>query len=252
MVRSLGVCILLSLVSLPLAAAQWDGVVDWTQRTEMSTAVTGVVSQVTAVPGERVKKGQLLLTLEQGAIRARLAQRNAEMKHKSLLRTEARKELDRAEELYARTLLADHDLELAKVAFAEADAAYQLTRADVSEAQQTLAQSQIKAPLDAVVIARHVQPGQTVVSRCDAQPMLTLAAVGRMKVRFAVALDEAGSIAQGKSATVEVGAKRYSGKVTRIAYEPQSVNGTLRYPAEVEFAVERPLRIGQQARVSIP
>jgi len=235
-----------------LAAAQWDGVVDWSQRTELSTAVSGVVSKVMVEPGERVNKGKLLLSLEQGALRARLAQRNAEMKHKSLLRDEAKKELDRAEELYARTLLADHDLEVAKVAYAEADAAYQLSRADVREAEETLSQSQITAPFDALVITRQVQPGETVVSRCETQPMLTLGAAGRMKVRFAVALDEAASIVPGKAATVEVGAKRYPGKVNSIAYEPKSLNGALRYPAEVEFSVEQPLRAGQPAKVSIP
>jgi len=243
---------LLGLVSLPVVAAQWDGVVAWSQRTEMSTAVSGVVSQVSAVAGDTVKKGQLLLALEQGALRARLAQRNAEMKHKSLMRDEAKKELDRAEELYARTLLADHDLDLAKVAYADADAAYQLSRADVREAEEALAQSQIKAPFDALVVARQVQPGEIVVSRCERQPLLTLAAAGRMTVRFTIGLDEIAGVAPGKSATVQVGANRYPGKVTHIAYEPQSLNGALRYPAELEFTVKQPLRTGQPATVSIP
>jgi multidrug efflux system membrane fusion protein len=252
MVKFLGAGVLFGLFSLPLAAAQWPGVVDWSQRTELSTAVSGVVSQVTVAPGERVKKGQLLLALEQGGLRARLAQHNAEMKYKSLLRDEASKELERAEELYARTLLADHDLNLAKVAYAEADAAYQLSRADVRVAEEALAQSQLKAPFDAWVIARQVQPAETVVSRCQVQPLLTLAAAGRMRVRFSVEAEELAGLAIGQSATVEVAGERFPARVKAIAYEPQSVGGQPRYRAEVEFVVETLLHAGQPATVSVP
>lgn len=252
MVKSLVVGVLLSLCSLSVSAAQWQGIIDWSQRTELSTAVSGVVSQVLVEPGERVKKGQLLLALEQRELKARLTQRKAEMKHQSLLRDEASKELERAKELYARTLLADHDLDLAKVAYAQADAAYKQSLADVREAEQALAHSQLKAPFNALVIARQVHPAQTVVSQCQAMPLLTLAAAGRMRVKFAVKADELSSIAIGTKATVEQAGKRYPATVKSIGFEPKAENGQKGYPVEVEFAVKFPLRAGLVATVSVP
>jgi len=252
MVKSLVVGVLLSLCSLSVAAAQWQGVIDWSHKTELSTAVSGVVAQVLVEPGERVKKGQLLLSLEQGALKARWAQHKAEMKHKSLLRGEARKELERAEELYARTLLADHDLDVAKVAYAEADAAYQQSKADVRETEEALSQSQIKAPFDGLVIAQRVHAAETVVSRCQAAPLLTLAAAGRMRVRFSVKGSELSSLTPGGKATVEYAGKRYPATFKSIGFEPERGNGQQGYPVEVEFAVASPLRAGQPATVSVP
>jgi len=252
MVKSMGAGVLFSLVSLPLAAAQWQGVVDWSQRTELSTAISGVVSQVRVKPGERVKKGQLLLTLEQGALRARVAHYRAGAKHKTLLRAEAAKELARAEELYARTLLADHDLDLAKVAYAEADAAYQASLADVRQAEEALEQSQLKAPFDGVVIARQVQPAETVISRCQVQPLLTLAASGRMRVLFSVTAEELAGLELGRAATVDVAGVRHAATIEAIAFEPESVKGQLRYPVEVEFPAKALLRAGLPATVSVP
>jgi len=251
MVKSLGIGLLLSLISLPSVAAQWQGIVDWSQRTELTTAVSGVVKQVLVEPGDQVKKGQLLLTLEQGALRARLAQHKAEMKHKSLLRDESKKELERAEEMYARTLLADHDLDVAKIAYAESDAAYQQSRAEVREAGVTLAESQIKAPFNALVIDRKVQPAETVVSRCQVQPLLTLVASGRMRVKFVVKTEQLSSLAVGQSAAVELGGKHYSATLKTIGFEPESVNGERGYPVEAEFTVSSPMRAGQQATVHI-
>jgi RND family efflux transporter MFP subunit len=247
MVKSLAAGLLFGLVSLPLAAAQWQGVVDWSQRTELGTAVSGVVDKVLVAPGERVKKGQQLLLLEQGALRARLEQYRAEVKYKGLLRKEAARELERAEELYARTLLADHDLDLAKVAYAEAEAAYQASRAEVAQAEESLAQSRIVAPFDAVVIARRVQPAQTIVSRCQVEPLLTLAAAGRMRVRFTVSAAELPAL--GKAATVEVAGERYRGTVVAVGFEAGGEDG---YPVEVEFATERQLRAGQGAAITMP
>ena len=244
--------LLLCLVSLPGFAAQWNGVVDWSQRTELATTVSGVVTSVPVKAGERVKKGQLLLQLEQAPLQARLDQRKAEMKHRELMLNVARKELERAEELYARTLLADHDLDLAKIAYAEADAAYQASRADYRQALEALDNSSLRSPFDAVVLARHVQPAETVISRCQAQPLLTLAASAQMRVRILVAADKLEGLANNRAVTVEVAGLRYPGRVDAIGYEAETLNDTVRYPVDVLFDSGDALLVGQGAKVSQP
>ncbi|MGM0594784.1 MAG: biotin/lipoyl-binding protein, partial [Pseudomonadota bacterium] len=96
-------CALLS----PAAMAAWNGVTDWAQRTELSTATSGVVQSVSVRPGERVAKGERLMSLEQSALRSEVSRTRAAVKHTQLLHEEAARELERTEELYARTLLAD-------------------------------------------------------------------------------------------------------------------------------------------------
>lgn len=250
MVKSIGLGLLLGMISLPGFASSWDGVVDWTERTEMGTTVSGVVASVAVKEGDRVKKGELLLQLEQGALAARLAQRQAEMKHKEMMRAEARKELERAEELYARTLLADHDLDLAKIAYAEADAAYQASRANQLQARENLDNSSLRAPYDAVVLARNIRPSQTVISRCEAQPLLTLAPVAQMQVRIFVEAAELEGLRGNGGITVEVAGHSYPGQVNTIGYEPSIAKESVRYPVDVLFASGDLLLVGQKARVS--
>lgn len=252
MVRSTSLGMLLVLVSLPGYAAQWSGVVDWSRRTELGTAVTGVVANVPVKPGERVKKGQLLLQLEQGALKERLAQRLAQMKHKELMLAEARRELERAEELYARTLLADHDLDLAKIAHAEADAAYQTSRADYQQAREDLDNSSLHAPYDAVVLARNVQPAEAVISRCQAQPLLTLVPATQMRVRIFVEAGKLEGLRNNGALTVEVAGQRYPALVGAIDYEPELVKESVRYPVDVLFDSGDILPLGQGAVVSQP
>lgn len=251
LVRSFGLGLVLSLFALPGIAA-WNGVVDWSQRTELSTTLTGMVTHVPVKRGDRVKKGQLLLQLEQGAIKARLSQRQAEMKHRELMRAEAGKELERAEELYARTLLADHDLDVAKIAYAEADAAYQAGRAEYLQAKEDLDNSTLSAPFDGVVLARHIQPGQAVISRCEAKSLLTLASSTQLQIRIFVEADKVEGLRHQDSVTVEVAGERYKGKVEGIGLGPETAKESARYPVDVQFSTDNLMLVGQSATVSLP
>lgn len=238
---------LLGMLCAPvLAAAAWDGVLDWAQRTALSTATSGVVEQVAVSPGDRVKKGQLLMKLEQGALRARFDQARAELHHQKLLREEAKRELERAEELYARTLLADHDLQLAKIDYANAEASYQRSRAGYHQSREALENSELHAPFDAVVVARMVQPAETVVSELRAEPMLVVAADGRMTVRFALKGDDLAALKSGQGVTVEVAGKRYRATIDGISEQDN------RMVAEASFETGDSLAPGTAARVSLP
>lgn len=253
MVRSTSLGLLLCLVSLPeVVAAQWGGVIDWSQRTDLATPITGIVASVPVKPGDRVKKGQLMLQLEQGALKARVAQYQAQMKHKQLLLAEARRELERAEELYARTLLADHDLNLAKIAHGEAYAAYQSSHADYQQAREDLNNSSLRAPYDAVVLALNVHPAETVNSRCQAQPLLTLAPATQMQVRIYVEAEKLERLRNNGSLTVEVEGQRYPARVEAIGYEPELVKESVRYPVDVLFDSGDVLPVGLGATVNLP
>lgn len=252
MVKSIGLGLLLWAIALPGFAASWEGLVDWSRRTEMGTAISGVVARVAVKEGDIVKKGGLLLQLEQGALQARLAQYQAEMNHQELLMKEARKELERAKELYARTLLSDHDLNVARIAHAKADAAYKASRADYRQTREDLDNSALHAPYDAVVLARNIHPEQAVISRCEAKPLLVLASSTQFRARIFVERAQLGSLRSGDKVAVEVAGKRYPGKVDAVDYERRTIKEQFRYPVDVVFDTDNILLVGQDAKVSQP
>lgn len=114
---------------------------------ELTTAISGVVEKILVKPGEKVKQGQVLLVLDQRVLKADLEAANKAMQSSKLNLEEVRKELERTEALYERTVISDHELELAKVNFAKAEAEHATAVRQVSKAQYQFDYSQIVAPV---------------------------------------------------------------------------------------------------------
>ncbi len=161
--------LLLTMFSTVLAAAE--------SQDEALTLSTNLAAEVVKSPlaaGDRVKKGALLLQLEDQVARAQLAQVQAELAHQQLLLTEAQNELKRSEELYERTLLSDHDLVLARIAHAAAQSSYSRARAELAAAQRNLALRRIVAPFDAQVVEIFVQAGETINGQFNSVKLISL------------------------------------------------------------------------------
>lgn len=148
---------LLLLLALVLIAPQIVA-----QDFELSTAVSGVVKQVNVKVGEKVKKGQLLLTLDARVFEAHLNEAEKALHSARLSRDEAKKELERAEELYERTVLSDHELNIEKVAFADADAQVAAAERQLQTASYELEYSRVVSPVDGKVVTVNAWPGMVV------------------------------------------------------------------------------------------
>lgn len=249
MSRQWGVGLVVWMLASSLVQAQWEGVTDWSRQTEMATAVSGVVAAVPVNAGDVVKRGQLLMQLDQRVLRARVDQAQAAVHFQHLQQQEADKELERAEELYERTLLADHELDLARIDAARARASYQAALAKEQLARQELAQSELRAPFDARVLARHIQPGQTVVTHLAAPAMLVLAEADRILVRFEVDAEQAAGLSNGQALQVEVAGQHYPGQIESIHYQGE---GARPYLIRVGFRSEQALPAGLLATVRVP
>ena len=197
--------------------------------------------------GQRVRRGQVLLELDDRSLQAEVAAKKAQLKQAENNRDEAARELERTQELYDRTLLSDHDLQLAEIQRDAAEAAFQTARTALIRAEQNLYYSQIRAPFDAWVLQRRAQPGQTVVVALQAEPLLVLAEAGRMLARGVVSGAETAKFHVGQKARVNVAGKHYDGKVTFVAMEPRAA-GKNEYLIEVMFTSgASTLRVGQPA-----
>ena len=243
--------VVLSLSCLGNAMAQeFTGVVQWAQRVELGTPQSGIIVDVPVQTGGMVKKGQLLVQLETRALEARVRQAEAKQANMKKAREEAQRELDRSKELYERTLLSNHDLEVAKIAFSDAYSRYQAATAALVEARLDLEQSAIRAPFDGVVLQRNAEVGQTVVSALQSVPLVTVAATRQMRVQTEATQAQLAKLAVGQSVQVESGGRRFKGTISVIGLEPSAGNGEPRYPLQVLFVTEgEVIRVGQPAKV---
>ncbi len=248
-------CVLLfSIALLPqcLWAADLPATLQWSQRVELSTPVSGVVQSVRVEAGELVSKGQLLLTLDNTTYLARVAERQAQITRLNAETEEAKRDLDRVKELYDRTVVSTTDLDQAKLRLIKSQSMLAEAKARLQQDQKALQDASLRAPFDAVVILRQAEPGQSVVTGLQAQMLLTLARSGEMIARMQLGATQLDNLKRDQPVTVNVGGTSYAGKVTTLGLEPIQTKDGAVYPVDVIFASKQPLRAGSPAVVRLP
>jgi len=143
-------------------------------KVELSTRVSGVVETVLVKPGQRVKKGAVLLRLDRTVLQARLEEAQAEHARAQADEAEAKREQGRAQELYDRTVSSTSELEAAQLRYARAKAALSAAQARRVIAQKNLADAELKAPFGGVVDAVPGGPGTVVAADCQPKPLIIL------------------------------------------------------------------------------
>lgn len=245
--------LLLGLLAWPLQAAELEASVDWVRRVELGTPVSGVVTEVHADPGDRVAEGAPLVTLDPRPLAAALSSAEARQAKAEPARAEAERELERARELYERTLLSTHDLQLAEIGFAAADAELQAAQAAVQRARLDLEYSVVRAPFAGVVLARPAEPGQSVVSRLEARPLVVVAEARRRLAGSTATAEVIDGLQMGQEVTVQVDGDAVPGTVRHLGLEPVEPGvRPPRYALEVVFESPRPLRRGKEVVLILP
>jgi RND family efflux transporter MFP subunit len=153
------------LVSVPLWAAE---------KVELTTRVSGVVDQVLVKVGQRVSKGTVLLRLDKTILQARFDEAVAELARAQADESDAKRDLDRAKELFNRTVSSNTELDAATLRHDRAQAALSAAGARRVIAQQNLNDADLKAPFGGVVTALPGAPGTVVAAECQPKTLVIL------------------------------------------------------------------------------
>ena len=158
------VLLVLCTVSLPVLSAG---------KVELSTRVPGVVEEVKVKAGQRVKKGEVLVRLNNVIFQARVKEAQAEVDRNQVDEEDAKRDLDRAEELYRRTVTSTTELEAARLKYDRATAGLAAAQARLAIAQKNLSDTVLKAPFNGVVAERLAEPG-LVTTECQSKALIIL------------------------------------------------------------------------------
>lgn len=240
------------LFSQTLWAADEQAILQWSHRVELSAPVSGVVRAVNVDVGDQVKKGQGLLTLDGAVYQARVAQTQATITRLLAEAAEAGRDLARVQELYARTVVATADLDQARLRNTRAESMLAEARASLRQNQKVLDDTVVRAPFDAVVIMRQVEPGMSVAAALQPQMLLVLAKSGEMLAQMHVTAAQIEKLKVGQAVTVATGGQSYAGKIKALGLEPGKYEGGSAYLVDVLFSSREQLRAGVAAVVKLP
>lgn len=246
------VFIIAALFPQPLWAADIPATLQWSQRVELSTPVSGVVQAVNVEVGDLVKKGQVLLTLDSTTYQARVTGDQSEITRLNAEAEEAKRDLDRVQELYARTVVSATELDQARLRMVASLSMLAEARARLRQDQKALDDASLRAPFDSVVVLRQAEPGLSVATGLQPQMLLTLARSGEMIARMHLTSPQIDNLHTGQTVTVSVAGISYTGKIKTLALEPVKMKEEWVYPADVVFPGRQPLRAGTPALVKLP
>ena len=134
---------------------------------ELSTRVSGVVEEVGVKAGQHVKKGAVLLRLNKTIYLAQVEEAGAEGDRLRAEEAEAKRDLDRAQELYTRTVSSTTELDAAKLRYTRAKSALTIAEARLTIARKNLMDTELRAPFDGVIAALPGAPGVVVAAECQ-------------------------------------------------------------------------------------
>jgi HlyD family secretion protein len=147
-------------------------------------------------------------------------------------------------------------LRVAEAQLKSAEAAVRQKRAALDQARVDLEHTEIRAPVNGVVVSRNVDTGQTVAASLQAPTLFTIAEdLTRMQVETAVDEADIGRLREGMAATFTVDAfsgRTFRGEIVQIRKAPQVVQNVVTYTTVIAVAnPDRILMPGMTANVRI-
>lgn len=214
---------------------------------DVGSELSGTIETVEVGYNDRVKLGQILATLNTDELKAKalrseaaLESEQAKLQVAKATLVETRLKFQRTQELAAKALAPAQDLDNAKAAYLRAQAEVTSAKAQIALAgatlnadQTNLAKAVIHSPIDGIVLARKVEPGQTVAASFQTPVLFTLAEdLTRMVLHANIDEASMAQIKEGQNATFAVDAypnRKFPAKIISIRNTPQTVEGIVTY-----------------------
>lgn len=220
------------------------------RRADLRAEISSVVQQVLKDNGERVRRGDLLVRLDDTTVRDNLAsaQEGARVAQQAL--DAAERNLQRLQSLRASGMAAAQQIEDAEVRRNGAQGDLAAARAREVQARQQMQQTRISAPYDGVVSERKVSPGDTV---SVGRELIKVYDPASMRFEGTMAADQATQVKPGQAVNFQVSGQPgmvFQGTVRRV--NPSANAATRQIEVLVDFAAgKRPELSGLYAEGSI-
>jgi HlyD family secretion protein len=232
----------------------------------VGSQVSGQLIEIDVDFNSKVKKGQLLAVVDPSTFRSKVRAAEADMvvqqatigsnevqvSNAQVVLEQAQRDYERTKTLADQGLLSTNDLEKARNSLEQAQNALKIAgavlnnsraqlvkvRSQLDQARIDLSHTEIRAPVDGVVIDRSVDLGQTVQS---AMTVATLFKIARdlSRIQIETKVDEAdiGAVQQASGATFKVDAypeRSFNGRIAQVRISGSTSSNVVTYSVMVQ------------------
>jgi HlyD family secretion protein len=235
---------------------------------QVSSQISGQIQKIYVDFNSTVKAGELIAQIspetyqhrvrqaeaDLEAARATVAVQQAEIYRAKVNLADAERDHVRKQSLVAKNFISPAELDkvlttleaaraqrrVVEAQAANSAALVKQREAQLGQARVDLGRTEIRAPVDGIVIKRSVEPGQTVAASLQAPEMFVIAkSLADMQVETSVDEADVGRLQPGQEANFTVDAfpgKRFKGEVTQVRKAAQVVSNVVTYTAVVSAA----------------
>jgi RND family efflux transporter MFP subunit len=201
----------------------------------IASKLNGTIQLLDVVPGQFVKKGDVLIKLDAQEVQARLDQARAVL-------VQAQSDIERITKLKNQNIITQQEYDAVKSREAVAEAT-------VKEAETLMSYATLTAPFDGVITRKHVDRGDLATA---GRPLLELENPQSLRLEADVPETVMGSIRMGESYAIKISTvtNEIQGKVTEIA--PVADPNSRTFLVKLDLPQAEGLRSGIFGRVTLP
>ena len=191
---------------------------------EIKSKASGQITKLGAEVGDVVRTGDALVQLDPTKVRNDYDQAKADAEVAKVTLEQRRKDLDRQKGLFDKELISESDYDAARLAYEQANSQYVRAQAALSTSTEQLADTEIRSPLEGLVLSRQVEEGQIIASGVSSYTggtlLYTIADMSKVYVIADVDETDIGRVQIGLPARVVADAypeREFDGGVLRVA-----------------------------------
>lgn len=190
----------------------------------LSTKMMGFVNKIYVKVGDKVNKGQLLLSVNNTELQAKLAQVNASISEAKAAYLNTEKNYNRFKNLFADNSVSQKEMDDMTANFEMAKARLEAANQVKKEVNAQFAYTNIKAPFAGVITNKFIKEGDLA---SPGVPLIAIESIGKFEVMAMVPESEISQIKLGVEVIVNVKSihKTIKGKVTEISASAKNTGG---------------------------
>ncbi|MCQ2574519.1 MAG: efflux RND transporter periplasmic adaptor subunit [Alphaproteobacteria bacterium] len=204
----------------------------------VGSQVSGTIDAIYVDYNSRVKKGDILLTIEPSVLQSSVDEAMASLKSSESNLNFAKSEYQRNKSLYDAGFISRAEMEQSLTTYEQAEQNVKKAQYSYNRAVTNLGYATITSPVDGTVISRKVDKGQTVAASFQTPDLFEIAEdLSKMQIETSVSEADIGMIKEGQDVTFTVDAYSsdvFEGEVRQIRLSPTTTSNVVVYTVVID------------------